>query len=189
MGNMTCRQFILAAAFLATMPVFSSAEERPNIVLFLADDLGWTGLRCFGSDFYETPHLDRLAAQGMKFTDAYAACTVCSPTRASIMTGMYPGRLHLTSFIPGQDRPFAKMMIPDWTKGLESKYTTLAEALKMDGYRTIHVGKWHLSFPGEPQDPAKHGFDFSEDKPPRTKGYFLSDGIVKDLKKRKQLPD
>jgi arylsulfatase A len=67
--------------------------KQPNIVLFLADDLGWTGLSSFGSDFYETPNLDRLASQGVKFTNAYSACTVCSPTRASLMTGMYPARL------------------------------------------------------------------------------------------------
>ena len=157
----------------------AQAEKKPNIVLFLADDLGWTGLSCFGSDFYETPNLDRLAAEGMKFTDAYSACTVCSPTRASIMTGMYPARLHLTDFIPGQNRPHAKLAIPDWTKGLEAKYTTLPEALREGGYRTIHVGKWHLNFPGEPEDPTQHGFDFSSDKPPGTKGYILSEKAMK----------
>lgn len=177
------RFLILGAAIIASMSVSALADDPPNIVLFLADDLGWTGLSCFGSDFYETPHLDQLAAEGMIFTDAYAACTVCSPTRASIMTGMYPGKLHLTSFIPGQERPFAKMNIPNWTKGLETEYTTVAEALQSGGYRTIHVGKWHLNFPGEPVDPTKHGFDFSEDKPPGTKGYFLSKPTVKSLKK------
>lgn len=150
--------------------------EKPNIVLFLADDLGWTGLRSFGSDFYETPNLDQLAQEGMRFTDAYAACTVCSPTRASILTGKYPARLHLTSFIPGQERPFAKLNIPDWTKGLEKRHETLPERLQEVGYRTIHVGKWHLNFPGEPVDPTQHGFDFSQDKPPGTKGYFIKEG-------------
>ena len=103
-------------------------EVRPNIVFLLADDLGWTGLRCFGSDFYETPHLDEFAKQGMKFTNAYSACTVCSPTRASVMTGMYPARLRLTDFIAGQNRPFAKLRIPEWTKRLESRHVTIAEA-------------------------------------------------------------
>lgn len=148
-------------------------QKKPNLVLFLADDLGWTGLRSFGSDFYETPNLDQLAKEGMRFTDAYAACTVCSPTRASIMTGKYPARLHLTSFIPGQERPFAKLNVPDWTKGLEKRHETLPEKLREAGYRTIHVGKWHLNFPNEPADPTQHGFDFSQDKPPGTKGYFL----------------
>ena len=159
-------------------------RAKPNLVLFLADDLGWTGLRCFGSDFYETPNLDRLAESGMKFTDAYAACTVCSPSRAALMTGLYPARLHLTSFIPGQDRPFAKLNIPDWTKGLDTKYTTLPEALREDGYRTIHVGKWHLNFPGEPEDPTQHGFDFSENKPAGTRGYHLSDKSVAELDRK-----
>lgn len=171
---------ILFLASLLISPGLLSEEKRPNIVFFLADDLGWTGLSSFGSDFYETPNLDRLASEGMKFTAAYAACTVCSPTRASIMTGMYPARLHLTSFIPGQDRPFARMKIPDWTKGLEPSLTTLPEALKSAGYRTIHLGKWHLNFPGEPEDPTQHGFDFSENKPPGTKGYFLSEKFVKE---------
>ncbi|MCC6271195.1 MAG: sulfatase-like hydrolase/transferase, partial [Microbacteriaceae bacterium] len=90
----------IASTTAATPPA-----KRPNIVFLLADDLGWTNLRCFGSDFYETPHLDCFAQSGMKFTNAYSACTVCSPTRASIMTGMYPARLHLTDFIAGQNRP------------------------------------------------------------------------------------
>ena len=175
--------FVALIAFADTSAA-RSPTEKPNIVLFLADDLGWTGLRCFGSDFYETPNLDRLAEEGMKFTDAYAACTVCSPSRAALMTGMYPARLHLTSFIPGQDRPFAKMNIPDWTKGLDSKYTTLPEALKAGGYRTIHVGKWHLNFPGEKEDPTQHGFDFSVNKPAGTKGYYLSEQTVKELDKK-----
>ncbi len=161
-----------------------ASESKPNIVLFLADDLGWTGLRCFGSDFYETPNLDRLAADGMKFTAAYAACTVCSPSRAALMTGMYPARLHLTSFIPGQDRPFAKMMAPDWTKGLKPETLTVAETLQTNGYRTIHVGKWHLNFPGEAEDPTQHGFDSSADKPDGTSGYYLADKTVKKLGKK-----
>ncbi len=159
-----------------------SANERPNIVLFLADDLGWTGLSSFGSDFYETPNLDRLVTKGVKFTNAYAACTVCSPTRASIMTGMYPAKLRVTNFIPGQYRPFAKTTVPEWTKGLNKSHTTIAEALKGGGYRTIHVGKWHLDFPNQPnQGPTAHGFDVSHDKPKGTRGYFIKDETVQDL--------
>src|SRR5436309_989659 len=74
----------------------------PNIFLILADDLGWTDLSCSGSELYETPHIDRLARDGMKFTQAYSACTVCSPTRAAILTGKYPARVHVTDWIPGQ---------------------------------------------------------------------------------------
>jgi arylsulfatase A len=180
--------YFLLFWFVSSTVVFSAdnpirpAQGKPNIVLFLADDLGWTGLRSFGSDFYETPNLDRLAGKGVKFTNAYSGCTVCSPTRASLMTGMYTARLRLTDFIAGQNRPFAKMSIPDWTKGLEKGRTTIAEALREGGYRTIHVGKWHLDFPREAnQGPTAHGFDVTHDKAPGTKGYFISDETVRSL--------
>ncbi len=155
----------------------------PNIVFLLADDLGWTGLRCFGSDFYETPELDALAANGMKFTDAYAACTVCSPTRASIMTGMYPARLKCTDFIAGQNRPYAKMRIPDWTKQLKSEYVTIAEVLQSAGYQTGHIGKWHLEGRGPEaagSDPLSQGFDISITKPKNARGYFIPRGDAGD---------
>ena len=158
------------------------SKARPNIVFLLADDLGWTGLRCFGSDFYETPNLDRLAATGMKFTNAYSACTVCSPTRASIMTGMYPARLHLTDFIAGQNRPWAKLRIPDWTKRLEHRHVTIAEALQDAGYMTAQVGKWHLSpRTGDVAEfgPTSHGFDIEVAKPKQARGYFLPKGFNK----------
>lgn len=161
---------------------FEPDDGRPNIVFLLADDLGWTGLRCFGSDFYETPYLDAFAKQGMKFTNAYSACTVCSPTRASVMTGMYPARLRLTDFIAGQNRPFAKLRIPEWTKRLESHHVTIAEALQSSGYRTAHVGKWHLETrspdktPGT--QPTEQGFDVSYPKPAGGKGYFLKAGTT-----------
>ena len=90
---------LIALNILFILPTLQGADKQPNIILFLADDLGWTGLNCFGSDLYETPNLDKLAETGMKFTDAYAGCTVCSPSRAAIMTGMTPARLHLTTFI------------------------------------------------------------------------------------------
>lgn len=171
---------ILVAAMAVSAISDLGAETRPpNIVFLFADDLGWTGLGCFGSDFYETPNLDALAQSGIKFTSAYAACTVCSPTRASVMTGKYPARLHLTDFIAGQNRPLAKMRIPDWTKRLDSSETTVAEALKSAGYRTGHVGKWHLQGRGGDAKgtlPTDQGFDFSVDKPAGTKGYFLKPG-------------
>tara|TARA_R110002049_G_scaffold4601_5_gene32564 strand:+ start:782727 stop:784151 length:1425 start_codon:yes stop_codon:yes gene_type:complete len=155
-----------------------SAADRPNIVFLLADDLGWTGLQCFGSDLYETPNLDALAAKGLKFTNAYAACTVCSPTRASVMTGMYPARLHLTDFIAGQNRPFAKLRIPDWTKRLKSEHVTIAEVLRGSGYATAHIGKWHLEAktgPAVGTKPTDQGFEVSRSRPSGTKGYYLSD--------------
>lgn len=160
---------------LSVISPLSASERPPNLIFFLADDLGWTGLSSFGSDLYETPNLDRLAAEGMKFTNAYAACTVCSPTRAAFLTGMYPARLRLTSFIPGQDRPFARMNIPDWTKGLRDEETTLPEVLRSRGYKTLHIGKWHLEFPDlRAGGPTSHGFEFSQDKPKGAKGFFLS---------------
>lgn len=158
-------------------------DERVNVVFLLADDLGWTGLRCFGSDLYETPHLDRLAAAGTKFTAAYSACTVCSPTRASVLTGIYPARLHLTDFIAGQNRPWAKLRIPDWTKRLEHRYVTLAEAFQNAGYKTAQVGKWHLDpRTGDAADyaPVRHGFDVQVLKPKEAKGYYLPDGFNAD---------
>ena len=105
-------------------------KARPNFVFILIDDMGWADVGCFGSQFYETPHIDRFAAQALRFTDAYAACPVCSPTRASIMTGKYPARLHITDWIAGEgDRPSQKLKIPEWQKFLPLEETTVAKAL------------------------------------------------------------
>lgn len=175
--------FPLILCVLAARAVAATEQDQPpNVVLLLADDLGWTGLRCFGSDLYETPHLDRLANTGMKFTQAYAACTVCSPTRASLMTGMYPARLHLTDFIAGQFRPYARMRVPAWTKHLEHRYVTIAEALRDRGYHTAHIGKWHLQPKTRPRrgNPTTHGFAVSHGRPGGLKGYFLADGSNAD---------
>ena len=142
--------------------VSASAQVRPaapklNVVLILADDLGWTDLACFGSDFHETPHLDRLAREGMKFTQNYSACTVCSPTRAALMTGKYPARLHITDWIPGLMPDNPKLLVPDWSKQLPLAETTIAKVFKSAGYRTASIGKWHLG--NEEFYPEKHGFD------------------------------
>ncbi|MCS7467122.1 sulfatase [Stieleria sp. ICT_E10.1] len=164
---------LILAMFASTL---AAADKRPNVILFLADDLGWNGVRSFGSDFHETPNVDALAAQGVRFTDAYSACTVCSPSRAAIMTGKYPARLHLTDFIAGQAAPYAKLSIPDWTKYLPHSEVTVAEALKAGGYKTAHVGKWHLNPKGRDANryqPTDHGFDVQVMKPP-AKGYFLT---------------
>ena len=134
--------------------------KKPNILFILLDDLGWADLSCYGSDFYETPNLDRLATKSMRFTDAYAACPVCSPTRASIMSGKYPARLGLTNYIswenPGhQDR--CRLIDAPYIPYLDTTEKSLAKTLKENGYATWHFGKWHL---GEAAYwPDKHGFE------------------------------
>jgi arylsulfatase A-like enzyme len=133
-----------------------SVARPPNIVLILADDLGGTDLGCQGSKYYRTPNLDRLAAEGVRFTSAYSACTVCSPTRAAVLTGQYPARLHITDWIAGHKRPFAKLSIPDWTMHLPHDKTTIAEILQGCGYATLSIGKWHLG--EEKYGPLSHGF-------------------------------
>ncbi len=163
---------VMAFVLICTGSVGNAAERRPNVVVFMIDDLGWTDAGCYGSDLYETPNIDRLAAGGMRFTDAYAACTVCSPTRAAMMTGMYPPRLNLTDWIDGmwehlspQRQSRHPLMPPEWTQQLEHRYTTLAEALNAAGYKTAHVGKWHLTPRSddksvvEPFYPRNQGFD------------------------------
>jgi arylsulfatase A len=157
-------RFKLIVLFLATVLGVPRAQATPasgnptplNIVLILVDDLGWTDLSCMGSKFYETPHIDRLAAGGMKFTQAYSACTVCSPSRAAVLTGRYPARLHLTDWISGHVRPRAKLKVPEWTQHLEHGETTLAEALGARGYISASIGKWHLG--GEAFHPETQGF-------------------------------
>lgn len=123
--------------------------------------MGATDLGCFGSRFYQTPNIDALAADGMRFTQAYSACTVCSPSRSSIMTGKYPARLHLTDWIAGHGYPWAKLKPPEWTQYLPLEERTLAEAVKPAGYRTASIGKWHLTPPKDSATfyPDKQGFD------------------------------
>ena len=128
---------------------------RPNFLFILIDVLGWRDLACTGSTFYETPNLNRLAAAGMSFTDAYAACPVCSPTRASILTGKYPARLSLTNWIGGHET--GRLISAPYIDHLPLTERTIARALRDVGYRTYHVGKWHLG--EQPYWPEQHGFD------------------------------
>ncbi len=147
------------ALALCRMAITSHADERPpNVLFFLVDDLGWSDLGCYGSRFYETPNIDRFAERGVKFTQAYAACHVCSPTRASIMTGKYPARLHLTDWLSGRrEFFFQKLKNAEIHQHLPLDEMTIAEALKEHGYRTAHIGKWHLG--EEPFGPLQQGFD------------------------------
>src|SRR6185369_4227550 len=152
--------FHLAALIVLVTPAFLPAAERPpNVVLILIDDMGWTDLSCYGSQFYETPNIDRLAASGMRLTHGYSACTVCSPTRSAVMTSKYPARLHITDWIEGSKRPYAKLKVPDWRMYLPHEEITIAEAFKANGYATCHIGKWHLG--GEEYAPTTQGFDIN----------------------------
>ena len=143
---------------LSPFVALSAGEPTtPNVIIVLVDDYGWTDAGCFGSRYYQTPNIDRLAKDGMRFTNGYAACTVCSPTRAALLTGQHPARLHLTDWIAGHNRPFAKLKIPDWTRRLEVSTVTIGERLKSAGYATASIGKWHLG--DETHVPEQHGFD------------------------------
>ena len=168
------RLFLTVFALVTCSTMARGAVEKPNFILINVDDLGWTDLGCFGSKFYETPHIDGLAGDGMRFTDAYAACAVCSPTRAAIMTGRYPARLGVTDWIrarfQGGKIPADKKNPSRWVGGkgnkvlcpanalwMESSELTIAELLKDAGYRSCHIGKWHLG--ADDWYPEKQGFD------------------------------
>jgi len=148
--------FAVLTSTLATVGV--RAAEQPNIVLILADDMGYRDLSCYGSDLYRTPNIDKLATEGMRFTDAYAACPVCSPTRVSILSGKYPARLRVTDWLSGHKRIHEKLALPEWNKnGLAAEEVTIAELLKKKGYASCSFGKWHA---GKAR-PVEQGFDAS----------------------------
>ena len=151
--------FALAAATACAAP----ADRPPNILFIFADDLGTTPVGVYGNPYYQTPNIDRLAREGLRFTDAYAACPVCSPTRSALMTGKYPARTHVTDFIAGAEFPFARLKQPKWQKFLPLSETTIAEELAARGYATALFGKWHLArgYTGAqsiPEGPDKQGF-------------------------------
>jgi arylsulfatase A-like enzyme len=165
----TMMRLVILSLVVALTWVFAAGAAPPNIVLILADDLGWRDLGCYGSTFYETPHVDALARRGMRFTNFYAANPLCSPTRASILTGQYPGRLRFTTpaghlrkvvldpALPRTGPPTRKAVTPATRTRLPLEYHTLAEALKAAGYATGHFGKWHLGW--DPYGPKNQGFD------------------------------
>jgi len=154
------RPLLAALALLLPHTTAESAEPTrgPNVVLIVADDLGWRDLGCYGSTYHRTPHLDRMAKDGARFTQFYAACPVCSPTRASLLTGRYPQRMNVTDWLPGRtDNPNQKLKRPVIEQHLRLEERTLAEAFKSAGYATGLIGKWHLG--GEGFGPKEQGFD------------------------------
>jgi arylsulfatase A-like enzyme len=150
------------------------AAPRPNVILIMLDDLGWADLGCYGSQFHKSPQIDRLAKEGMRFTQAYAAAPVCSPTRAALMTGKWPARLHVTDWLPGNPLPDSRYRLvqPKTETELPLAEVTLAERLQAAGYATGHVGKWHLG--GKGFGPRNQGFDLNigGDEKGMPKGYF-----------------
>lgn len=157
--------FVLATTI--GTPTTFAAERPPNVVVFLVDDLGATDLGCYGSSFYESPRIDRLAAEGMRFTAAYSACPVCSPTRASIMTGKYPQRTGITDYINpnGANQPEkwvrnTRLLPAAYSDHLAIEERTLAEELHDAGYATFFCGKWHLG--GQGFLPTDQGFDINK---------------------------
>ncbi|TWU10003.1 sulfatase [Allorhodopirellula heiligendammensis] len=153
---------IACAAMTWKANVMQAADMPPNIVMIFVDDMGPMDLGCYGSTFHQTPNMDKLSAQGMRFNQAYAACAVCSPTRVSLYTGQYPARTGTTNWIRGSAKqfPHEKLSEPaDWNvAGLKDAWTTLPEVLKTAGYTTASFGKWHAG-----GSPADHGFDQSYD--------------------------
>ncbi len=166
---------LIALSFCCFAPAVAD-QTRPNVVLILVDDMGWMDLSCQGSDYFRTPHIDDLARRGVRFTDAYAACAVCSPTRAAMMTGRWPGRVGVTDwirarfqrggigtpevnpteYVGGKNR---KLLCPPNPYWMEHKETTLAELLQGNGYASCFIGKWHL---GDPDwYPTSQGFDIN----------------------------
>ncbi len=150
------KKFITHAFFLifiAGSALTMNAQKKLNVIYILADDLGYSELGCYGNNFNETPELDKMAKEGLRFTNFYAAAPVCSPYRAALMTGQYPARLHITDYLR-----------PDAAQHLDLSHITLAEMFQQNGYRTGIVGKWHLSGyvnegAAEETLPDRHGFD------------------------------
>ena len=137
----------------------SNEDMKPNVIFILVDDLGWNDLGYTGSKFYESPNIDTLSNYSFQFTNAYSASPVCSPTRASIMTGKHPSRVNITDWIPGNDPKDKPLLGPQDLDGIPHEEITIAEELKSSGYNTFYIGKWHLGSEGS--YPEDHGFDIN----------------------------
>lgn len=152
-----CRSVLVAILLIASASSGWSADQ-PNIVLIFVDDLGWKDVGCYGNDFVETPAIDQLAAEGVRFTDFYASGAVCSPTRCALQSGQNQARIGITAHIPGHWRPFERVQTPRPLSAMPAEVVTVAESLKAAGYRTGYVGKWHLGS-GRYTAPAAQGYD------------------------------
>jgi arylsulfatase A-like enzyme len=171
----------LLTAFFPLLLFAQKKQVQPNIIFLLVDDMGYADLGCFGSSFYETPNIDALAKQGMKFMNTYTAASICSPTRGSIMTGRYPVRTGVTDWIPGQKVNNTKLIQPKTALLLADKEVTFAEILKKQGYATFYAGKWHLGDKST-SDPLTQGFDeyYSAKELRQSKSALTSDSITKN---------
>ena len=150
---------IVCCMIFSCNPINKSMNKKPNVIFILVDDLGWNDLGYTGSNFYESPNIDALSEDSYEFLTAYAASSVCSPTRASIMTGKHPARVNITDWIPGVDPKNRPLLGPTDFHQLPLEETTIAEKLKANGYKTFYSGKWHLGSEGF--YPEQNGFDIN----------------------------
>jgi arylsulfatase A-like enzyme len=149
---------LLSIAFACTEDT-ADIPAKPNIILIVADDLGWHDLGSYGNEFIETPHLDSMARAGIRYTNAYAAASLCSPSRAALMTGLHPVNVNITEHIHGPFRPSPKipLITPNIDQSLKPSFTTIGEVMRREGYQTAYIGKWHLG--GGPATPDNQGFE------------------------------
>ena len=158
---MKMKSFLLGVLLLASANwARAGTQVRPNVIFIFIDDLGWGDLGCYGNDFIDTPNIDQLAKDGMRFTDFYAAGAVCSPTRCAVQSGQNQSRIGITEHIPGHWRPFERVINPQTTMALPLDVVTVGESMKQAGYVTGYVGKWHLGR-GDKFGPDKQAYDFA----------------------------